>query len=55
MAATRNGGCDDVIKVRKLKDASHQIPPEAPEECVSAVRDLIARTSKASGAAALVR
>jgi hypothetical protein len=28
---------------------------EAPEECVRAVRDLIARTSKAGGAAALVR
>jgi pimeloyl-ACP methyl ester carboxylesterase len=30
-------------EVRKLKDISHQIPPEAPEECVRAVRDLIAR------------
>jgi pimeloyl-ACP methyl ester carboxylesterase len=32
-------------EVRKLKDISHQIPPEAPEECVRAVRDLITRTS----------
>ncbi len=30
-------------EVRKLKDISHQIPDEAPEECVRAVRDLIAR------------
>ncbi len=42
-------------EVRRLKDISHQIPPEAPEECVRAVRDLIARTSKAGGAATLVR
>jgi pimeloyl-ACP methyl ester carboxylesterase len=32
-------------EVRKLKDISHQIPPEAPEECVRAVRDLLARIS----------
>jgi pimeloyl-ACP methyl ester carboxylesterase len=32
-------------EVRKLKDVSHQIPPEAPEACVCAVRDLIERVS----------
>jgi pimeloyl-ACP methyl ester carboxylesterase len=37
-------------EVRKLADTSHQIPPEAPAECVRAVRDLLARSGKAGRA-----
>ncbi len=37
-------------EVRKLADTSHQIPPEAPGECVRAVRDLIARARMANAA-----
>ena len=38
-------------EARRLKEISHQIPPEAPEECVRAVQDLIARASAGRQAA----